>query len=83
MTKCDMSEEGTPEKRMKPLRILTWHVHGSYLYYLTHRPPGVLRACEAGKTRGLRWQIPAHPGPDNLHDVPAEEVRNLQLDCIL
>ncbi len=21
---------------MRPLRIFTWHVHGSYLYYLAH-----------------------------------------------
>ena len=21
---------------MRPLRVLTWHVHGSYLYYLAH-----------------------------------------------
>lgn len=23
---------------MRPLRILTWHIHGSYLYYLTQAP---------------------------------------------
>lgn len=23
---------------MRPLKILTWHTHGSYLYYLTQAP---------------------------------------------
>ncbi len=69
---------------MRPLRILTWHVHGSYLYYLTHqsqhhfylpvkpgRPEGY-----GGRLGGLSW-------PDNVHDVPASEVKNLNIDCIL
>ena len=68
---------------MRELRILTWHVHGSYLYYLTQarhqfylpvkpdRPEGY-----GGRLRGFSWS-------DNVHDVPAKEVRSLELDCIL
>lgn len=68
---------------MRPLRILTWHIHGSYLYYLTqarhdfylpiksNRPEGY-----GGRTYGFSWS-------DNVYDVPAEEVKNLQFDCIL
>jgi len=32
---------------MRPLKILTWHTHGSYLYYFT-QAPRVLRVVEAG-----------------------------------
>jgi glycosyltransferase involved in cell wall biosynthesis len=68
---------------MRPFRVLTWHVHGSYLYYLTHahqeffvpykpeRPPGY-----GGRAGTFRW-------PENLHEVPVDEVRRLRLDCIL
>jgi hypothetical protein len=65
------------------LRVLTWHVHGSYLYYLSQaqhdfylvtlpgHPPG-----HAGRTGRLPWGA-------NVHEVPAHEVRRLEFDCVL
>jgi len=66
----------------RPLRILTWHVHGNYLYYLTQAPhqfflpvgrhgPGY-----AGRAAGFPWT-------DNVRDVPADAVRDLDVDLIL
>jgi hypothetical protein len=68
---------------MARLRILTWHVHGSYLACLAHssheflipvrpsRPPGY-----AGLPSGRVW-------PDNLHEIPAEKVSQTAFDVIL
>jgi hypothetical protein len=63
-------------------RILTWHVHGSYLEAL-------------GRT-GLEIHLPTLPGaptgyggrarlalPANVHDVPADQVRDLEIDAVL
>lgn len=65
---------------MRPPRVLTWHVHGSYLYYLTqarcHFYLPVQGGLYGGRTPGYRWG-------DNVFEVPAEEVAALDLDCIL
>ena len=64
------------------LRILTWHVHGNYLYYLTqtphhfYLPVGRPNHGYGGRASGFPW-------PDNVHEVPVEQVRYLDLDCIL
>jgi hypothetical protein len=68
---------------MRPLRVLTWHVHGSYLSYLSRirhhlyvpvrpgRPDGY-----GGLTRGFSW-------PDTLHEIPVEDVPRAQFDAIV
>lgn len=65
---------------MRRLRILTWHVHGSYLYYLTHAPHEfylpVAKDGTGGRTGGYPWG-------DNVHEVPAERVRDAQFDLVL
>lgn len=69
---------------MRPLRILIWHVHGSYLYYLTSRsrhqfflPSKPDRSGDyVGKWGHFPW------GP-NVVDVPVDDVRTLPLDCVI
>jgi glycosyltransferase involved in cell wall biosynthesis len=68
---------------MRPLRILTWHVHGSYLYYLTHARQEFYVPVKPGRPDGYYGRTPSYPWPDNLIEVPAEEVRRLDLDCVL
>jgi glycosyltransferase involved in cell wall biosynthesis len=36
-----------------------------------------------GRPEGYAGITPSYPWPDNLHEVPAEEVRRLDLDCVL
>jgi glycosyltransferase involved in cell wall biosynthesis len=67
----------------KKLRILTWHVHGSYLYYLTQVPFTFYLPYKnndeegyGARTRGFNWG-------DNVIAVPAEKVKELEFDCIL
>lgn len=64
-------------------KILTWHIHGSYLYYLSQadcelylpvkkeRPEGY-----GGKVEGLNWG-------NNVHEVEADKVKSMKFDCIL
>ena len=68
---------------MRPLRVLTWHIHGSYLYYLTHAHQEFFVPSRPGRPDGYAGRTPSYPWPDNLHEVPAEEVQNLEFDCVL
>jgi glycosyltransferase involved in cell wall biosynthesis len=65
------------------LRILTWHVHGSYLYYLTHVPHDFFIPVKPGRPAGYGGRTGSFPWPDNLHELPADELRGLELDCVL
>jgi hypothetical protein len=65
-------------------RILTWHVHGSYLYYLTQGGRhDYFVPTLPGRPTGYGGRNGQFPWPDNLHEVPAEDVRNLDLDLVL
>ncbi|MGI0484554.1 glycosyltransferase [Pantanalinema rosaneae CENA516] len=65
------------------LRILTWHIHGSYLYYLTQTPHEFYLPIKPSKPEGYGGRLPGLPWGDNVHDIPAQEVQNQQFDCIL
>lgn len=66
------------------LKVLTWHIHGSYLYYLTQTDcifylpykEGSSEEGYGGRTHGFPWG-------DNVINVNAEEVKDIQFDCIL
>ncbi len=68
---------------MPPLRVLTWHVHGTYLFYLVQTPHQFFLPVKPGKPEGYGGTAPGFPWPDNVHDVAAEDVKNLDLDCII
>jgi Glycosyl transferases group 1 len=66
-----------------PFRILTWHVHGSYLdslvatgheFYLPIRDEGGERQGGIG-----HWGWPT----DRVHEIPEDEVRDLDVDLVL
>lgn len=71
------------EKPIRPMRILTWHVHGSYLYYLVQSPHEFYLPVKPGLPEGYGGRSGSFPWPENVYDVPAEEVQNLEFDCIL
>lgn len=68
---------------MQSLRILTWHIHGSYLYYLVQSRHQFYLPVKPGRPEGYGGRAGSFPWPDNVHDVPAEEVHNLEFDCVL
>lgn len=67
----------------KPLRILTWHIHGSYLYYLTQTPCTFFLPYKNSTEEGYGGRTKNFPWSDNVINVPAEDVKNLEFDCIL
>ncbi len=64
-------------------RVLTWHIHGNYLYYLTQAPHEFYLPVKPGLPEGYGGRAGTLPWGDNVHEVPAEEVRNQDFDVIL
>ena len=48
---------------MRPLRVLTWHIHGSYLYYLAHSHQEFYLPVKPGRPVGYCGRTL----PDTLH----------------
>ncbi|MBD3881492.1 glycosyltransferase family 4 protein [Phormidium tenue FACHB-886] len=65
------------------LKILTWHIHGSYLYYLTQSPHEFYLPTKPGKPEGYGGRLGGFAWGDNVHDIPAEAVQYQDFDCIL
>jgi hypothetical protein len=64
-------------------RVLTWHVHGSYLYYLAQTPCTFLLPVKEGRPEGYGGRSGHFAWPDNVIEVPADQVRDLDLDVVL
>ncbi|MDP9020268.1 MAG: glycosyltransferase [Actinomycetota bacterium] len=67
----------------RPLRVLTWHVHGNYLWNLCHVPHQIYLPVKPGGAPGYGGRAGAFPWPANVHDVPAGEVAALDVDCVV
>nr|WP_245180211.1 glycosyltransferase family 4 protein [Cupriavidus sp. LEh25] len=65
------------------LRILTWHVHGNYLYYLSQIPHDLYLVTRDDGTPGYAGAGGALPWGANVHEVPFERVPDGQFDCVL
>ena len=65
------------------LSILTWHVHGGYLYHLSRIRHELVLPVKPGRPPGFCGRTPSYPWPDNVREVPAEAVRTMEFDCIL
>lgn len=75
-----MNESDIGKRR---LRIFTWHIHGSYLYYLSQGDYDIFIPVTEQRTEGYYGRGETFPFGDNIIEIPAEEVRNMQFDCIL
>ncbi|HSN20874.1 MAG TPA: glycosyltransferase family 4 protein [Usitatibacter sp.] len=67
----------------RPLRILTWHVHGNYLYYLTQVPHDWYVLSKPGRPPGYAGRAGQLPWGDNVHELPVDHIGEMQFDCIL
>src|SRR5690606_34923527 len=65
------------------IRVLTWHVHGSYLYYLSQAPVELIVPVKDGRPEGYGGRAGHFPWPANLVEVPAEEVKRIAFDVVL
>ncbi len=71
------------QKPQRPLRIFTWHIHGSYLYYLVQSSHEFFVPVKDGRPEGYAGITPSYAWPSNLHEVPAEQISKMDFDCIL
>jgi len=67
----------------RALRILTWHVHGNYLYYLTQVPHDWYVLSKPGRPPGYAGRCGELPWGDNVHDLPVDRMGEMQFDCIV
>jgi hypothetical protein len=68
---------------MRRLKILTWHTHGSYLYYLTQAPHDFYVVSKPGRPPGYGGRCGHLPWGANVHDLPIDELRRQPLDLLL
>ena len=68
---------------LKGLRILTWHIHGSYLFDLVQCPHEFYLPYKVGRPEGYAGITESYPWPANVHEVAAEDIHNLDVDCII
>jgi hypothetical protein len=68
---------------MRRLKILTWHTHGSYLYYLSQAPHDFFVLSKPGRPPGYGGRAGHFPWGDNVHDLPVEAAHLQEFDCIL
>ena len=66
-----------------PITVFTWHIHGSYLYYLSQGDYRIYIPTANNNQEGYYGKGHTFPFGENVIEVPAEEVRNLKFDCIL
>ncbi|MDB4877749.1 MAG: biosynthesis transferase [Gemmatimonadetes bacterium] len=65
------------------LRVLTWHVHGNYLWYLSQTPHDFYVPFKAGRPHPYGGRAGTFPWPSNLHEIPSDAVRRTAFDCVL
>lgn len=68
---------------MRPLKILTWHTHGSYLCYLSQTPHEFYVLSQPARPAGCGGRCGPIPWGPNVHDMPADSVRKHKFDCIV
>ncbi|HWX11689.1 MAG TPA: glycosyltransferase [Trinickia sp.] len=65
------------------VRVLTWHVHGNYLYYLAQAPHDFWLVTRPGNPSGHAGRTGVLPWGDNVHEVDAAEVPGRDFDVVL
>lgn len=65
------------------LRILTWHVHGNYLYSLTQLPHDFIIPVMPDGRAGYAPLGPKIPWGSNVRMVMADQLRAEPLDCVI
>lgn len=65
------------------LNILTWHIHGSYLNSLARLDHNWYLPVKEGRPEGYGGRGETFDLPDTVREVPAEHVRDLDLDLVI
>jgi len=67
----------------RPLRVLTWHVHGNYLWSLAQIGHEIVLPTKPGRPDGFIGRTPSFPWPDNVVEVPVDRLADEHLDVVL
>lgn len=67
----------------KRLRILTWHVHGNYMYYLSQVPHDFYLVADAERSTHHSGRSGTLPWGPNVHDAPVEQIQDMPFDVVL
>jgi glycosyltransferase involved in cell wall biosynthesis len=67
----------------RKLRILTWHVHGNYLYNLTQVPHDFLVLADEARSPGYAGRAGTLPWGDNVIELPVSGLPRAEFDCVL
>lgn len=65
------------------LRILTWHVHGNYLYYLSQVPHDFYLVRDEARSTHRSGRSGTLPWGANVHEAPVERIRDMPFDVVL
>lgn len=65
------------------LRVLTWHVHGNYLWYLSETPCDFILPTGQRANHGYGGRGTSFPFGGNVIECPLEELKSQRFDCIL
>ena len=65
------------------LRVLTWHVHGNYLWYLTQVPHEFFLVTDPQRSTHHTGRSGTLPWGDNVHEAPVEQLRDMAFDVVL
>jgi len=71
------------ESKHPKIKILSWHIHGSYLYYLSQGNFEIYLPTSEKKSEGYIGRGTTFPFGDNVIEVPVGDLQNIQVDCIL
>lgn len=67
----------------RKLRILTWHVHGNYLYNLTQVPHDFYLLSDAARSTHYSGRSGTLPWGDNVHDINVDMVQGMSFDVVM
>ncbi|MBB2488171.1 glycosyltransferase family 4 protein [Mitsuaria sp. WAJ17] len=65
------------------LRILTWHVHGNYLYNLSQVPHDFYLLKDSDDSPQRCGRCGVLPWGDNVHDAPVHALPGMRFDAVL
>jgi glycosyltransferase involved in cell wall biosynthesis len=65
------------------IKVFSWHIHGSYLFYLSQGPFDIYIPIDENKNEGYIGRGNTFPFGKNVLEVAAESVKEISFDCIL
>lgn len=69
--------------RPRRLRVLTWHVHGNYLYYLTQVPHDFYLVTDTDRSPHHTGRSGTLPWGENVREAPLGELQRMPFDVVL